>query len=446
MAWETYSQSLEKKETPEILGLKWLKESIQWDFHEFENLSKDKDVQNSLEKVFNKCTSQAFEKEWKNFEKIDVSQTLKGILDKNPKLRFYITWTLKLPLWQKDFSKMSSEQKFNFMALYNTFFDRNFLETKLQPKNPIDRCDLLLRAQQDKVNSNFKWKNISNRLMIEKTLTEDFGLTRNESSKFVKYLAIIKKHPEYIGIMKVQECGIWKFWWWMIVWAIAAILAGFWIQHIVNMWKPETISTVGWPVNIQNPQDVLKFFSKEFDVSHSGSDKIKMFENDENDGMIKSVVKDVINRAESRSITMNISWKAALQFDLDKWCAIQILDNDGDGKDWVARILLPDPDVIIIDSNAEVLDSDLEWFHLSKFDQTQENLRNRLVEEMRQWVKDHQHYEEWKNDVSKTFLKMFQVLNPEGIEITKVEVAFFNPEEHPQYGEMQSKWKVIEHW
>ena len=94
-----------------------LKKSIEWDIKKFENYLKDKDINNSINKIFNKCCHNVFESERKNLENVDISNTTNEALKKFPDLWFYVTWTLRLPLWHTKFSALTNEQKFNYMAL-----------------------------------------------------------------------------------------------------------------------------------------------------------------------------------------------------------------------------------------------------------------------------------------------------------------------------------------
>ena len=127
---------------------------------------------------------------------------------------------------------------------------------------------------------------------------------------------------------------------------------------------------------------------------------------------------------------MELSWKLAMQFDLDKWCKIDV-----DVKNWkgVAYVQLPQPDVIITNSKAKVLSENREWVHLSEFDQAQENLRQELEQKAISDAKnDPNFYEKWKKDVEKQLYDLLSALHPDWVDITSVKVRFFNPDEWPK--------------
>ena len=204
------------------------------------------------------------------------------------------------------------------------------------------------------------------------------------------------------------------------------------MHYIDNIGKinPETTTRLDWVTTIENAEKVLRLLTQQSDFERSWSTKIEMFKIDEDDWTITSFVKDWVNKIQSKEIEMELSWKLAMQFDLDKWCKIDV-----DVKNWkgVAYVRLPQPDVIITNSKAKVLSENREWVHLSEFDQAQENLRQELEQKAISDAKnDPNFYEKWKKDVEKQLYDLLSALHPDWVDITSVKVRFFNPDEWPK--------------
>ena len=396
----------------------------------FDALSKDSVLKNWLNKLYDKSCKLAFSEEWKEFEKLDIWKTLENIMKQYPSLWLEICWDLWLSLSESKFSKLSLQQKLNFTELYSSVYWKSIF----YKKNPSSQ-DIISRIKQNneanfnKINRLFERKNVKNFLQLEKTL-KDFGLNSSEIWKIKEYLQIIKKHPEFIWINKPNEA--WNRIWYAIFLLVGVVLWALWMHYIDNIGKinPETTTRLDWVTTIENAEKVLRLLTQQSDFERSWSTKIEMFKIDEDDWTITSFVKDWVNKIQSKEIEMELSWKLAMQFDLDKWCKIDV-----DVKNWkgVAYVQLPQPDVIITNSKAKVLSENREWVHLSEFDQAQENLRQELEQKAISDAKnDPNFYEKWKKDVEKQLYDLLSALHPDWVDITSVKVRFFNPDEWPK--------------
>ena len=437
----------ENQEAPETREeLDNLKKEVK-DYKEFETLSKDPILNSWLNKLFNKNCEEVFSKEWKHFEKLHIWWTIQKILKKYPDLLFYITWNLWLSLEEKNFSKLSLEQKIKFTSLYQAVTEKGLF----YKKNPTSQ-DILERVNRNviwnmnRINNNFKRENIKNILDLEKTLKK-YWLNKNEIWKVKEYLLFIKKHPEFLNWKNMTLKAESLVWYlvvaglslvlWLVLWAV-------WMHYIDNLWKiePETTINLTVPevVTVENPESVLKFMvtkGRFWDDPKNPirwTEEIKMFTINDNDAWWTKWAKEKLNVIQSREIVMDLSWDVLGGFDLDEGCQIDIEENYPSVWKWIAYVQLPEPDVMILNDEANVVSENLEWIHLSEFKNTQEKLRKTLREQAKHWTqKDKDFYNKIKDDAKNNLTELFKSMKPYWMEIEEVKIHFFDPKkwEHP---------------
>ena len=410
------------------------------DKEKFEKLSKDKTLKNWLNKLYNKSCEKTFSEEWEHFKKLHIWWTLQKIVKKYPNLLFYITWNLWLPLGEKNFSKLSLEQKLNFTALYQAVEWKGLFDKKnATPRDMLERVKEKAVLNMDKINKNFARTNITNFLQLEKTLTEDFKLTSAEAWKVKEYLELIKKHPEFIWKNEILEAWTWG---WMIIWLlIGAALAILWMYYIDNIWNinPESNTFVEWVTSISEPRAVLKLITSEVDFSISWRKELKpraewSFYRILNSNVItRTILLNPYMNAQTKEILMDLDWTASLQYDLEKWSRID-LDVKKDWKKWEVYVQLPYPDIVTVRTDAHVTKVDRELVHVREYDNGQEELRqelkNKAIEDLRN---NPGFYENQKNETAKQLFGLFSAMYaPLWLEITDVHVKYINPDEWPK--------------
>lgn len=401
---------------------KWLLQIIGLDkkkyLEDFKELSQDKDIENWLNKVFDKCSNEYFENKWKIFENIDISQTVKDILNQDPSLGIYIAWELKIPFWKTKFSELTNEQKVNFTALYETIYNQH----NIQIKDTIERCNFKLNNYQEKITNKIKTKNLSNRWVLKNTLIKDFWLTETEAQKLQKYLILINKRPEFIW-NNVVEAWIWKFWWWVIIWVIGWILSSLWViltvDKIKNLLKPNPETTINtWTVVIDEPEAIQQLLTQSFHFApHSGTETKTLYPED------SGFVKRIINKAESKTITMEIEWHIALKYDL-KWSRLEI-----DKSTWIANFYVNKPEIIILDSKSHVIDKN--WAILEdpfkEFNDVELELEERLKQEVIDMEKNNNYrYVEWVKNSEQVLLDLFEKIKPFWVDVKSVNIIYNN--------------------
>lgn len=403
--------------------LNLLKEKTK-DYKNFEVLSKNQTLKKWLEKIYNNICSVTFSEERKQFETLNVWWTIQEILNKYPDLAIYISWDLWLSLKEQKFSKLSTKQKFNFTALYEAV-NWNGLFDKKEPSssNIYDRVKRNITSNTEKINNKFKRKNVSNFLQLEKTLQEDFWLTINESKKVKEYLEIIKKHPEFVWNMKVIEA--WNTGWYIVVAVLALALWALWMHYIDNLWRidPETAKEV-WDVVIEEPEAILWLLTQKFGFTVDGSIEKKLFTESEENTLIewwKNLIKRGINLFETKELTMEMVWDLALKYDLD-WSSLSVNHTT-----WEVVLKVKKPDIIVVDSKAQITNSNGEVFEMQAFRNAEMELEDNLKKKAIQEAKNNpKFYEVAKQQTEHDLEELFKEIKPYWIDVTKVRVEYID--------------------
>ena len=392
------------------------------EFKEFKKLSKDANVIKWLTKVFDKCWNEVIKDECEWIENLDVWKEMKDILKKHPDLWEYVSGTLKLPLSSVKFSQLSTQQKINYLALHDAFKYRRLkkLQGHKEPTNAeniINNCTANLKHYQNKMDSKFSSSNLSNLLALESTLKKDFWLTDSEAQQVKKYLKLIQDHPEFVSNDRVLEA--WRkayaitFWIGVIMWAIGM----YWVSHLGD--RPET-NIYTWRTEISEPEEILKLLTQESHFFKDGFIEKKMFTVDSNDSFLEQLWKEAANRLQSTRIDMKVEGNLALQYDLQKYCKMEIDHETG-----TVYLTVNQPDVVITDWHAEVMNKNREWVHEKNFDNAEIELQEQLKQQALEDAKNKpDFYEKAKSNTRDQLLRLFKAVKPHGVEIKDVVVNY----------------------
>ena len=386
----------------------------------FQELSKDKDVENGFNKVLDKCSNEVFKDEWEKFNKINISKTLENIIKNDPRLILYINSELKLPFWKSQFSELTTEEKINFSALYEAIYNQH----KIQSKDPTVRCSNILQNNQNKIKNKLNLMNISNRWILKNTLTKDFWLTENEAKKLQDYLTIISKHPEFINQNQYIKAGIWKFWRWLIIWLVWWILSTLWVMYVKDLFKPNPETTTNlWNTVIDDPKAILQILTQSLDFTTSGKIEKSLFTVNEDDGFVFRWLKELANFFETKEIEMTMDWTLALRYDMD-WAKINI-----DHYTWETTIYIKHPDFVILNAkptitwqNWAVIEDIFNEFHNTSIE-LEEILKQKAIQKAKN---DPRYYEEAKQQTEKDVKDLFMSIKPHWINITSVKVVYID--------------------
>ncbi len=418
-----------------------LEKDISKDLEKFEKLANDKDVQIWAIKIFEKSCNDVMAKDFEKMKNIDVKDFLHNISKKYKDLRFYVSWELQLPLSVANFSNLTTNQKLNFLALYETMNvgkDESF-RWKLKDlwwkkvnnsAEIIKSCNNRLDWYYKDINKWFKKINNLNFWNIKNTLIKDFGLTETETTKYKEYILLIKKHPEYIWIIKPQEAGKW---WLVITWIVIwVILWALWYHFVDNFGKWDGQTEIRKSkIEISDPENILRLLTQESDFIASDIAEKPLFQIQEDDGIVKELGKKIINRAETKKVEMIVEWKLALQYDAGKYLKMEV-----DKDTWMISMYVCPPDVVVTQANAKITNKKNEFVNLSHFDQVELELLDSIKQDaINDAKRDPNFLSKAQQQTYDMLLPLFQSLHPYGVDIRWLEVIY-----------VDNNWKPLNQW
>ena len=401
-----------------------LEREVTKDYKEFQRLSKDNNVVKGLTKVFDKCWNEVIKDEAEKIGNLDVWAEMKDILKNHPDLWLYVSWTLKLPLSNVKFSQLNTQQKINYLAFHDAFRYRRLkqLQGHKEPTNAeniINNCNANLKKYSARIDSKFSGTNLSNLLVLESTLKNDFWLTSIEAQQVKKYLKLIKDHPEYVSWPKLQEAGFKGIAIGISYLAVFLLWAAwmYWIDHLGD--NPET-RIYGWKTEISEPEEILKLLTQESHFFKDGFIEKKMFTVDSNDSFLEQLWKEAANRLQSTRIDMKVEWKLALQYNLQTYSKLVIDHGTG-----IAYLTVNQPDVVITEWHAEVMNKNREWVHEKNFDNAELELQEQLKQQALDDAKNKpDFYEKAQSNTKNQLLVLFKKLKPYWVDIKDVVVNY----------------------
>jgi glycosylphosphatidylinositol transamidase (GPIT) subunit GPI8 len=117
---------------------------------------------------------------------------------------------------------------------------------------------------------------------------------------------------------------------------------------------------------------------------------------------------------------MKVEGNIALQYDLQKYCKMEIDHGTG-----TVYLTVNQPDVVITDWHAEVMNKNREWVHEKNFDNAELELQEQLKQQALVDAKNKpDFYEKAKNNTREQLLKLFKAVKPHGVEIKDVVVNY----------------------
>lgn len=421
--------------------MRGIERSIDRDRKRFDELSKDKDVKNWSMKIFEKCCNEAMKKDFEKMKNVNVKEIMDSLMSWHKDLVIYITWDLKLPLSTEKFADLTTAQKLNFLALYETlniWKDRSILwrlrdwqySKWTDSKDIVNNCNQRLEWYYKNINDSFKRTNNLNLWNIKKTLEKDFWLTEKEAEKYKEYVLLIKNHPEYIWIIKPQEAGVSP--WYFVVFGIWLVLWALWMYAIDHFWKWDWHTEIQKSrVEISDPESVLKLVTQEAEFSGRDTAERSLFQVQDDDSLLEELWKRVINNFENKQVTMEVKGKLAYQYDAWKYLKMEI-----DKDTWIVYIDICPPEVVVVDSHATIINKKNELIHLSDFDQVEMELFESIKEDAVNKAKsDPEFLSKCRTQTYEMLFPLFQSLKPYGVDIKGLQIRY-----------VDEQWNELRQW
>ncbi len=410
------SQALESKDSDASKELKTFQLGITKEYQEFKKLAASPLVKSGLKKIFDKASQKAFEEEWKKFREVNIGRYLNRLVQKYPALAFFVSGKLKLPTSDMKFSALTTEQKVNFTALYraiNPSKMQKFFTYKEANSgaNIVNNYELSQKGVRDDLNNQFRWMNLKNFGRLQTTLTSDFGLSQQEAWACIKYFKSLEKNPQFVNSFSPQEAGMKSG---LAFLGAGIVLGALWYHFIANLWNPTPETTIyGGRTKIENPENIFRLLTQESAFENSGQIEKKMFVESEDDHFLLDLGKRIVNKAQSKTVTMELQWKLALQYDMGAYCEIVIDHNTG-----IIELTMPKPTVVVSESRSYIKNKSNELIQLKQFDNAELELQTQLKQQaVNDALHDPNFYEVAKRQTKEVLLPLFKSLKPYGVEI-----------------------------
>ena len=409
----------------------------------FENLSKDSLLKSWLEKVFYRWIDDEIRSFEKSHEGVfnNVDKYTADIIKDHPDLAFFVIWELNLPIrtekgWAKRFVDLSLKQKLNFMALAGVVWEytwdwfKNAATSDIMDKYQKRMNKFVEKGTQDLNTEMYEHKNIVWLTNLKKILKQRYWLTDEECKMVEKYIKTIEEHPEYVWMER--ENNTINAWRGRLVWmAIGVVLWAYWMYRFDRRWRisPETINTV-WETVIEEPEAILQLLTEKWSFTTSGSIKKQLFTESKDPNSIieswKNLIKRGINLFETKELMMKMHWDLGLKYDLI-WSSLIV-----NHETWEVILRVKKPEVVIIDSRAEVTNSNAEVFEMEAFRNAEMELESNLKKQAIDKVKDNPlFYDLAREQTEKDLKELFVELQPYWVEVKNVTIEYIETIERP---------------
>ena len=349
-SWE--SQSLQTEITQDLIR-SWKGEEVLW------SLVTDPETQEVVDKVMNSCIARI---ESPMMVIDSISSYVWWLVDAHPDLIWMLIFDLKINNLSCDNPEdCTPDEKVLLISLEETLRKKNNMG--------VDEFrfsfDQNFKKTSEDVTKNFIATQSGLRDPI-KSFNTSFGLSENESKKFIKYL----KHVEEQSLLNAPAQS-WNAVWYLIaiVWT-AVVTSLLWhTYNEIRYWngKPEYKSG---PVSLWEPEYLAKLIAASQSFEQTGESYNKQYEVDENDSYY--YMKTLANAFQSKELIMKVSWELWVSFDLDQ----SRFEYNPATK--MIEISLSKPTVWILDSDAEVLFKNGEVFESPKFNNDEIKLKKKL--------------------------------------------------------------------
>lgn len=392
MSWEKNPERQEYSEfSHEIL---WLKESVKKDADKFNSLSKSPEVKRWLSKILDKIASNKFSEKWKKFDTMNISSYMDNLCKQYPSLLL-----LKQHLWLSNvwnFSTLTTKSKLSFMALYEA------TQTKSSYESVMKKYKQNIISYTNSMNRVFKWEHISNFFVLETTLSKDFWLSQTETKKVSEYLQIIQKHPSYVWLPEYQEAKTPR--WYIIVAILWVAFWALWMYTIEHAWWPDLLIIKDWDYSITDAKEIMQILWYEWTFKETKSIEIPVF--DENSGSwivwwalrwiwadglgtlidnTMNSLKWLWNKFVSKEMVLSLAGKVKMSFDIEKNSTLNFTVKDGVAD---VELLLPEPDIIVVDDKLSWERSSFEIIHFQEFETWTEEARQEIVKSIKENAKN----------------------------------------------------------
>ncbi len=302
-----------------------------------------------------------------------LEQWQKEIFQKNPELRWFVTFEMKLNNFSCDgYDHATPSEKIKLLALHGAMHDLLPLTPGLKTKSWAFDIAKLGKRYKHKleeitvdVSSTFQFDQLVKAGQTLKTLQETYGMTTKEATMFKQYLDKVGKENALTQPDQASEYSFLIALFAGIAFKIGATI----IRDIVSNSKGMAETNM-WEINLGDPALLAKLVTAEKLFSIKGARTETLYDTD-----LTRVAKDLINKTQSMTVTMSLDDKVAVEYDFG-------INNGAtftyDPTTKLINVQLPYPTFKIREQKATVLARNSERLELSKFNNTEQKVLDEL--------------------------------------------------------------------
>ena len=314
-----------------------------------------------------------------------LEQWQSEIFQKHPELWSFITLELKINNFSCDgYDHATPTEKIKLLALHGAMHDLLPLAPGLKTKSwAFDVAKLRRRYMQKleeitvDVSSTFQFDQRANAGQTLKTLQEVYGMTTKEATMFKQYLEKVTKEHK---LSQPDQGSIYGYLFAFIA-GVAVTLCGVMVYDRITNPKGMAENNM-WEINLGDPSLLAKLVTAEQPFTVNGTRTESLYDTTNETGLAR-IAQDIINSAQSRTVTMSLDGKVVVEYDIDtKNGAVFMYDP----KTKFINVQLPHPTFKIRDQKATILARNSELIEIAKFNNTEQNLLDELNEKALQEI------------------------------------------------------------
>jgi hypothetical protein len=332
------------------------------------------------EKILAKCLKEhASLQAWLSWKNIKAYQN--QLYNSHPELRKVAVFDL----WINDFScavydDLQPSEKIKLLAFEWAMKDMLPISPWLKQKSGKFNAEKLIARYRSKIQevtgdllSTFKRDQAKNLLSVEKTLINNYWFTPKEATNYVVYLQNVQKEMDAQPWL-YTESWIGPTWYAFIAGIIVWVGWVYLYKYLVNpRGMAETQLDL---VKLGEPSTLAKLITAEQWFSVTGKRTESMFDTT-GDSSLMATAKDLINNAQSRTVTMLLEGKVAVEYDFN---GEQGASFKYSNEEKMIIVDFPKPNFTIRDENATVLQRNSEVIEVDVLNNTEQNLIRELKE------------------------------------------------------------------
>ncbi len=296
----------------------------------------------------------------------------------HPELWNFATFDMKIHNFSCDnYADLTPMEKIQMITLRKAMYDMIPLPIWLKNKNWSYNIDQLKSRYNSKISSvvsdllsTFKWDQAANLLNIKKTLVNDYWVSDADATHFEQYLEEVKKECEKNNVSEASLRG------YVFAFIAGILVTVLWVVLYDKITNPRWMAEVKLDeIKLWDPSTLASLVTAEQPFEISGTRTESLYDTTADSSLVGRIAKDIINSAQSRTVTMSLAWKVWVEYNFNDWTTFTYNQSTQ-----LITVELPYPSFVMRETKWKILNRDSELIEISKFDNTEQSLLAELNE------------------------------------------------------------------